>query len=100
MDADMKREAARIARSDEVDDAQNDRLRRAQQIVGMYAHVAPERNLVDELIAERRLEAMIEDLDDPESRRAARRKLALQLFNAPAEDDPSICDRKDSEVEG
>ena len=36
---------------------------------GMYAHLAPGRSVVDELIADRRAEARAEDLEEEERRR-------------------------------
>jgi hypothetical protein len=39
---------------------------------GMFAHLAPGRSMVDELIAERRAEARAEDLEDAERQRRAK----------------------------
>jgi len=41
----------------------------AERIRGMYAHLAPGRSMVDELIADRRAEARTEDLEEAERRR-------------------------------
>jgi len=41
----------------------------AERMRGMFAHLAPGRSLVDELIADRRAEARAEDLDEARRRR-------------------------------
>ena len=41
----------------------------AERIRGMYAHLAPGRSVVDELIADRRAEARADDLEEAERRR-------------------------------
>jgi len=39
-----------------------------ERTMGMYAHLAPGRSMVDELIADRRAEARAEDLEEEERR--------------------------------
>ena len=52
-------------------DAEKAAARKAagERLRGMYAHLAPGRSVVDELIADRRAEARAEDLEEAKRRR-------------------------------
>jgi hypothetical protein len=64
-----------MARTSKNTDADVERRRAAaERVRGMFAHVAPGRSLVDELIAERRAEARAEDLEDEGRRRRRNEK--------------------------
>jgi hypothetical protein len=51
------------------DDQAAARKAAAERTRGMFAHLAPGRSVVDELIANRRAEARAEDLEEAERRR-------------------------------
>lgn len=57
-----------------MEEAETERRRAAaERMRGMFAAVAPGRSLVDELIAERRAEALLEDQEDRRRLSRARR---------------------------
>lgn len=51
------------------DDKAAARKAAAERMRGMFAHLAPGRSMVDELIADRRAEARAEDLEEAKRRR-------------------------------